>query len=448
MSFGSKTNATWLFNWLKEPKHYSPDTRMPNMKLSDQEAMDISAYLLSMRDAGWEAKEIPPLQEKYLKDEIVFHLKRTLGLNAEAEYNKMSQDQRLQFLGERSISRYGCSGCHLIPGFETAKGIGTSLSEEGSKKITKFDFGFVPIEHSVPAWIRQKLHDPRSYDKDRVKRWDEKLIMPNFDFSDDETAALTMLIMGMTNERVPAESQKVLTASEQVAEKGRWLILQKNCVACHNIDGWGGEIVEVIKDQGMSPPALIGQGEKVQSDWLFQFLKGPGKIRPWLKVRMPNFRLTDEEANSLVQAFMAASQTGPFQSPPNISVHLSEGEHVFNTFRCSICHVVGGVIPEGRVSAELAPDLTLASTRLRPEWILKWLEDPLKLMPGTRMPDFFPEAALPTLLNGNPNLQKEAIRNYIFSLGRGNQASVLTPEERTWFEPRLAHESAQPAASQ
>src|SRR4029077_1150588 len=96
--------------------------------------------------------------------------------------------QRLEFLGERAISRYGCSGCHLIKGFETAKGIGTSLSEEGSKRVTKFDFGFVNIDHTPPAYITQKLHDPRVFDVIpekqkplmRVKRWDEQLIMPNF----------------------------------------------------------------------------------------------------------------------------------------------------------------------------------------------------------------------------------------------------------------------------
>ena len=250
VKLGSKTNATWLFNWLKEPRNYAPQTRMPNMKLSDQEAMDIAAYLLSIRDTAWEAEKIPTLQETYLKDEIVFHLKRQYGIAAEEQYNKMSEQERWMFLGEKSISRYGCSGCHLIPGFETAKGIGTSLSEEGSKKVTKFDFGFVDIEHEVPDYVHQKLHDPRSFDRERVKRWDEKLIMPNFDFNDEETASLTMLIMGLTNERVPAESQAVLSDSQQVAERGRWLVLQKNCVACHNIDGWGGEIRQVITEEG------------------------------------------------------------------------------------------------------------------------------------------------------------------------------------------------------
>src|SRR5262245_19624952 len=196
---------------------------MPNMRLSDQEAMDITAYLMTLKEAEWEERKIPDLKEEYLKDEILFYLKRTHGLQAEQEYNKMSEQDRWTFLGEKTVVRYGCTGCHLIQGLENAKGIGTSLSEEGSKKISKFDFGFVDIEHSVPAYISQKLHEPRSFDQDRVKRWDEKLVMPNFEFNNDEIQSITMLIMGLTNERVPVEAQRVLSAREQVAEKGKWL---------------------------------------------------------------------------------------------------------------------------------------------------------------------------------------------------------------------------------
>ena len=46
-------------------------------------------------------QKIPTLQEKYLKDEIVFHLKRQYGLGAEEQYNKMPEHERWMFLGEK-----------------------------------------------------------------------------------------------------------------------------------------------------------------------------------------------------------------------------------------------------------------------------------------------------------------------------------------------------------
>jgi len=36
-----------------------------------------------------------------------------------------------------------------------------------------------------------------------------------------------------------------------------------------------------------------------------------------------------------------------------------------------------------------APDLTLASRRLNADWIARWLSNPQKLMPGTKMPTFY-----------------------------------------------------------
>ncbi len=81
------------------------------------------------------------------------------------------------------IGRYGCFSCHDIKGFEKAQPIGTDLSEEGSKLVTRLDFAFITdIPHtSKIAWFRTKLHDPRIFDKGRVLQPLDKLRMPNFE---------------------------------------------------------------------------------------------------------------------------------------------------------------------------------------------------------------------------------------------------------------------------
>ena len=40
-------------------------------------------------------------------------------------------------MGRKSISKYGCSGCHDIPGFEDAKPIGTGLADWARKTPEK-----------------------------------------------------------------------------------------------------------------------------------------------------------------------------------------------------------------------------------------------------------------------------------------------------------------------
>ncbi len=42
-----KTTREWIFSWLKDPQAYSASTTMPDFKLSDADADDISAYLMS-----------------------------------------------------------------------------------------------------------------------------------------------------------------------------------------------------------------------------------------------------------------------------------------------------------------------------------------------------------------------------------------------------------------
>ena len=53
--------------------------------------------------------------------------------------SKMSEEEKLNFIGEKSIRHYGCFGCHNIDGFDDAKPIGVEITEEGSKPVGKFD---------------------------------------------------------------------------------------------------------------------------------------------------------------------------------------------------------------------------------------------------------------------------------------------------------------------
>ena len=40
------------------------------------------------------------------------------------------------------------------------------------------------------------------------------------------------------------------------------------------------------------PPSLVGQGERTQPDWLYQFLLNPQPVRPMTILRMPKFNMS------------------------------------------------------------------------------------------------------------------------------------------------------------
>src|SRR4029450_9353776 len=91
-------------------------------------------------------------------------------------------------------------------GFEKAQSIGTDLSEEGSKLVTRLDFAFITdLPHSSKlGGFGRKLHDPRIFDKGRVLQPLDKLRMPNFDLTDTEIDRLTTAIMSFQRESQPA----------------------------------------------------------------------------------------------------------------------------------------------------------------------------------------------------------------------------------------------------
>src|SRR5260370_19275061 len=57
------------------------------------------------------------------------------------------------------------------------------------------------------------------------------------------------------------------------------------------------------------PPSLIGEGERTQPDWLYQFLLDPQPVRRMTILRMPKFNLSKEEAKTLVDYFAAVRAT-------------------------------------------------------------------------------------------------------------------------------------------
>lgn len=462
---GSKVTPGWLYAWLKSPTSISPTTRMPSLRLSDQEAADITSYLIGLRNEEFDATP-PPAPDPALRDEIVVeYLSRKLtDEEAREKVASMSEQEKRLFLGDKFINRYGCFGCHLIEGYENAVPIGTELSKWASKYVDQLDFGLLQkhetepgdtieiadvgpvhkVESTKQAWAWQKLKDTRIFDLGRVRKPEEKLKMPLFAFSDEETQSLVTALMSFTKERIPLTKLRRLTPEEAEVEKGRRIVLYRNCHGCHEFHGTGGEVrgpIErsLVRYEGrtpeearavagvFSPPILDGEGAKVNPEWFFNFLKGPTPIRPWLKIRMPSFNVTDDETNAIITHF--ARHDGaryPFQSYSAEGYGPAEKQAALQLvskeyFNCFTCHQQGDRKPAGPVDS-WAPDLTMARSRLRADWIAKWLHDPQRLQPGTKMPTFYdpddPASSAPQdVLGGDPEKQIGALRDYIYSIG-------------------------------
>lgn len=424
---GTKLDAGFVYEWVRNPRHYWEETYMPDLRLTDQEAADITAWLMGLESNGFASMAVPQADAGEL-DELTREFLRTSLPDAMAAERLagMSEREKLLFSGEWLIRRHGCFGCHEIGGFEDAQKIGVDLSTWGSKMVTRLDFGYIDIPHTRQAWLEQKLSAPRSYDRGKVKAPAEKLRMPQFGFSDGDRQHVVRNLLGQVRDEFPQEGTKTLSAAEAVAEQARHLIHNYNCRGCHLIDGVGGGIYETIEDTGMHPPNLNTQGSRTQADWLYHFLADPTEVRFWMNVRMPSFNFTNEEANTLISGFLAMDGAQPFdeeQERVYDRAELRVGAQLLDQLQCERCHIAAAA---GTMEAsQLAPSFRLSGERLTHDWIVDWMLDPQSITPGTQMPQFWPTdqqgnrlTPLPDVLDGDPMAQMRAVASYLMNYDR------------------------------
>jgi mono/diheme cytochrome c family protein len=423
-SIGSKTTYAWLYDWVRDPRHYSPGTVMPDLRLTDAQAADVAAYLATLKGATGDGPKAT--FDQAASDEVLLdYYRATMPVeDAKAAVSKLTPEARTLELGRRAILRYGCFSCHEIKGFETAQPIGIELSEEGSKLLTQLDFGFIhEVPHTKLSWFRQKIMEPRIFDRGRELRPLEKLRMPNFDLTAEEASLFVTAIMSFQRDVQPAQAMRPRSARADNLIAGRNFVRRRNCVACHEIERDGGDYRTLVADPSLAPPLLTPEGAKVQPDWLYAFLRTPITIRPWLAVRMPTFHLDDRDANQVIRYFAAVSDAiGPFRTHETLQAVSTgaAGAELFQLLRCQQCHVLGE-IPKDQPTANLAPDLRMAAERLQPDWILEWLKRPSVIQPGTRMPAFWPEfpKSYYPQLGGSAEAQIRAIRDHLLTFRGG-----------------------------
>ena len=403
-SVGTKVTPNYLRQWIHDPKAYDPDTSMPSLRLSTREIDNVVAYLMSLQQATADA------------------ITESIGEVDAAE-------------GEVLVRTYGCFGCHEIPGFENESKVGADLGEFGAKTAEEFDFGdTVGIEHSWTGWTVGKVTNPRRYQSRRIASR-----MPVFQINDEDARALAVLLKSFQPEKYPLSYIHNRSEKSEKLDRidaGRRLVKKYNCTGCHEIEGGGGDYRDVIvAHEGLNetnakqfaPPPLKAEGARVYPDWLFAFLKEPSDIRYGLKVRMPTFGLSDNEATTLVKYFSALDDE-PFpyetlETPTSTNAELRVGKQIFDALQCISCHPAKGErIPAGSDKAG-RPDLSLAKDRLKADWLIDWMKDPQTFQRGTAMPQAWPlvggqHMAVDGYAGNDAEKQIQLVRDYLISLGR------------------------------
>lgn len=362
---GNKVRPDWLTVFLKEPKAYDPETIIPDFKLLNEDIPAITAYLMSL---------------KKISDNG--------GDSGESDYLHSDVEK-----GRDLINDLGCAGCHGIEGITFIYNA-PDLSVIGDKRIDQIAFGNLRnIRRDVIHWLTKKVTDPGVFTTDRMI-----MRMPDFKFSEHEAQALTVFLLSLKKNSFPSRYVKPLFDMHDGTSYGMLLIEKYNCRGCHEISNRGGTV----------GPILTREALKSRPEWLFSFLLHPVKIRPAgiLPARMPDFRLSEGEADSIVQFFArSANVPYPYEKTAKALIapeDIYDGEKLYTEiFACIACHTVDGK------GGTVGPDHSDLASRLKRQWVEQWLKNPQAIKPDARMPRYRFE-----------EWQFQALTNYLMTLSR------------------------------
>jgi hypothetical protein len=182
-------------------------------------------------------------------------------------------------------------------------------------------------------------------------------------------------------------------------------------------EGSEGTLAETV-------PSLTWTGEKLQVAWAERLLAGDRatRARPWLEARMPAFppfAATLARGLARQHGFSAEPRLGPAPPPDFVElgarlVGRTEG------FFCAECHAIGAE-PAVGAFAHHGVNFDQVGGRLNYDYFLRWITQPTRVDPGTKMPTFSPDGlrtAKTQLLEGRAPDQFQAIWHYLRSLAR------------------------------
>lgn len=288
--------------------------------------------------------------------------------------------------GRSLAAELGCGGCHAgVPDAGTIQERAPAFGPDAPALAGDFVFTY--------------LADP-------VRRRDDigASRMPDFRLDEAERVALALFLApdGATAQGELAAARN--RHPKATAELGGRIFTALGCAGCHT---------GVVSAQPVQAPDLSREGARTRAGWLSGFLREPRAIRgdghPTLgAARMPDFRLTDDEASDLAAYLQAMGSRFATLDTTALTPFEERRTHRLLEDRaaCLGCHRIDG---EG---GRIGPSLEDVASRRPPSFILETILDPQRATPGSPMPH-------------QPLQPREATRvaRYLLAHGRGAPAA-------------------------
>lgn len=391
-----KTTTEGLEAFIRNPASIAPAGRMPTFVLGKLEVRQLGMYLSQHDAATTKALALPEAPANAL---MGFDALKPTSADRET-FVAQSTDEQWKTLGRQVMQAKRCAACH-------------DFKEAGEKNLWKAEPSKVDIAAVAGASVKSCLA--------AVEKPGEKPrgpTSPRFSAKLDREAVTAFLQASLTAPAAPAPG-----------ELARLTIARFNCQGCHERSGVGGLSAALLNKLGsgdtaaaetQTPPSLTQVTGKLTHGALTAVLEQHERSRPWMYLQMPKF--AKEHVHDLPQQLasldgqpLAEAQTpAPKNEEGAASDPLADAGRTLvgsKGFGCIKCHDMLGTPASGT----RGPDLAKVPGRILPTWYHRWMKDPQRIQPGTRMPTVFLEGKSPfkEILGGDPARQRDAIWSYL-----------------------------------
>lgn len=230
-----------------------------------------------------------------------------------------SPERQAEVKGRQLLEQFNCSSCHLLrPGVFDIK-VSPLVQKNLEDKLQTI--GLNPDYHFADhnAWVGKpsarsdRLTAHGTYDE---RKTDDEPVTIDFRLVE----ALRFKGTDGQQRDLPAGELLSFPETEYLARTSQYGGMLTRLLNAYIRQAYPSEAGDADKARNKLPPPLLREGERVQPNWLYQFLLKPYAIRPSVVLRMPQFNLSPEEVTALVQYFNAvetltnpdAGRTGSF----------------------------------------------------------------------------------------------------------------------------------------
>lgn len=463
---GSRVTEHWLARWIAEPDKLKPTTTMPAMvdhrtAEGAQQAADLAAYLSTLTGGPAEGQGEPSKEDLQKGGEHFHHLGcvacHTLPGNdiPDTELGRVPLNNLATKFHPGALARFlknprAHNPWIKMPHFQLSDGeartLAAYLRHESTGRHTPDPSEFPPGNAEAGRALAASLncaacHEglpastaapaPKLGDLLKLEDWSSRGCLAE---EEQRGRAPRLLLDKETAGAVQDFARRHLDSLHRTTPSHYALRQMEalDCRACHKDHGQPSQLATLhTQSQALvahlaagehsvdqSRPQLTFMGEMLNASYLERMLRGEvdPRPRPWLHMRMPAF---PQHATPLARGMAQLHGLAPGR--PDDSPRDEEaaviGKQIVGLqgLACVTCHGAGGMKPLAAFEV-VGINFAQVHERLQPEYFYRWLRDPHRITPDSKMPRYTTEdggALRQDILDGDAQKQFEAIWDYL-----------------------------------